>query len=199
MTDEKFESLWSKWSSLWYEHASCVIDERAVPVRNLCTIDFTSSLKLHKNYETIKNVVKDCYFKEPSEKKLNRYKRAAVIAYTIIVTNPIRCEANDLKFDPLFLKQRLALYVALGSILQDYSQEDVENLLLNKKVIFDFDNIGLSRDDKNDSFLLSIYKDLFYAEIYENFNVLTFANLLLVLVERASLLSQIVPIDEKDN
>ena len=71
--------------------------------------------------------------------------------------------------------------------------------MLNKKVIFDFDNIGLSRDDKNDSFLLSIYKDLFYAEIYENFNVLTFANLLLVLVERASLLSQIVPIDEKDN
>lgn len=199
MTDEKFESLWSKWSNLWYENATCVVNEEDVPVRNLCTIDLNNSSKLHKNYETIKNVVKDCYFKEPSEKKLNRYKRAAVIAYTIIVTDPIRCENNDLKYDPLYLKQRLALYVALGSILQDYSQNDVENLLSREKTIFDFGNIGVSKDDKNDSFLLSIYKDLFYAEIYENFNVLTFANFLLVLVERASLLSQIVPIDEKNN
>ena len=92
------------------------------------------------------------------------------------------------------MKQRLAFYVAIGSIIQDYSEEAVNAL---SKPYFDFENLG-KRDiiDNEDTFLLSVYKDLFFAEVYQNYNVLTMANVFGLLTERASKLSILTPVED---
>ena len=94
---------------------------------------------------------------------------------------------------PAFLKQRLAFYIAIGSIVQDYSEEDVSSL---GKPHFDFEDLGkCDIIDDEDTFLLSVYKDLFFSEVYENYNILTMANVFGLLTERASNLSTLEPVE----
>lgn len=189
MTQETFNEFWEKWSAVWYNSATIEKNGTIVPVSELCAIKKNYAQVLCNRYLTIKSIVKDSYFRDKS-KKLSRYKRAAVIAYAINGASPLAYYNNDMPndLDSDFLKQRLAFFVAIGSIIQDYPQALVQSLSENSS-IFDFSSLGaLDVVDKEDDFLTSVYKDLFYSEIYENYNVLTMANVFGLLTERASIL-----------
>lgn len=195
MTQETFHDFWGKWSVKWYA-SSIVLNGIKTPIASLCELKQDYDRILNERYQRIKRIVKDCYFKDPN-KLLNRYKRAAVVAYAINEASPLHYKDSTIKddLDPIFLKQRLAFFVALGSILQDYSEDDVNKL---SPPYFDFESLG-KQDiiDGEDDFLQSIYKDLFYADVYENYNVLTMANVFGLLTERASKLGSLTPIESK--
>lgn len=204
MQSDRFWVLWDTWSRQWYENAQCPIPGKGnnivyKPVSTICEIKKKAFSLVYDRYEIIKNTVKDLYFKQKEDNRINRYKRAAAIAYAVVLANPL-CVNLGYKPATCLLKQRLALYVALGSIIQDYPEDKVQEAISEEGAkVFRFDEIGSSlgtREDNkdNDDFLTSIYKDLYFAEIYENFNVLTFANMLQLLVEYASVLSDITPI-----
>lgn len=192
MQQEQFKSFWENWANRWYT-SNVQVDGNPVPVADLCSLKKGYDCVLYQHYSLIKRVVKESYFKNTS-KKLSRYKRAAVIAYAINGASPIEYKNPSIKcdMDSYYLKQRLAFYVALGSIIQDYPKDDI---LKQNKPYFDFDDLG-KKDivDGEDDFLLSVYKDLFFSDIYENFNVLTMANVLGLLTERASRLATLTPI-----
>lgn len=191
MKKDIFCEFWNKWSSEWYK-ANIEVDGRLVPVADFCELVSNYGDVVYNYYETIKQIVKDSYFKDTS-KRLSRYKRAAVVAYAINEASPLRYNDSSMQcdMDSNFLKQRLAFFVALGSIIQDYSKQDVDAL---ERPYFDLKNLG-KRDviDGEDDFCQSVYKDLFYAGIYENYNVLTMANVFGLLTERASKLSSLTP------
>lgn len=196
MTQETFRDFWGIWSLEWYNKTNIDLNGSSVPVAQLCEIKPDYDVILNKHYEFIKQIVKESYFKVTT-KRLSRYKRAAVMAYAINGASPLIYKDATIKedMDPNFLKQRLAFYVALGSIIQDYPEKAVTAL---KPPYFDFDNLG-KRDiiDGEDSFIQSVYKDLFYADVYENYNVLTMANVFGLLVERASKLGELTPLESQ--
>ena len=198
MKREKFKSFWDSWSDAWIKD-SIDWNGKRVALSSLCALKSGYGDALYDRYCLIKKIVKNSYFQD-STKRLSRYKRAAVIAYTVNGATPLTYLEGNIQDDmhPAFLKQRLAFYVAIGSILQDYSEEEVAAL---GKRQFDFEELG-KRDiiDNEDTFLLSVYKDLFFSEVYENFNVLTMANVFGLLTERASKLSTLMPVkDAQEN
>lgn len=165
-------NVWLK-SSFYYQNEKYVISD-------LCKIKDDSCKRIYNNYIKTKNLVKNIYFKEP-EKKINRYKRAAVIVFAVISgDDPIEYSSpKDSKIpDKFFLKQRFAVYLALLSIVQDY------NTLVEKPTFY-FSKLGTSLEQEDD-FLTSVYKDLFFSEHYGNYNVLTMANVFGLLVTLGS-------------
>ncbi len=192
MQQNLFINFWDSWSARWYA-SKIKINEKTTPVSKLCSIKPECGYILYQHYSLIKQIVKDSYFRN-TEKKLSRYKRAAVIAYAINGFSPLEYKDSSIEHDLdfIYLKQRLAFYVALGSIIQDYQEDDISKL---EKPYFDFDSLG-KKDivDGEDDFLLSVYKDMFYADVYENYNVLTMANVFGLLTERASKLGELTPV-----
>ena len=169
-----------------------------VHVSELCCFSDNCANHIYKNYELIKQVIKDAYFKNSNGDdlkicRLSRYKRAAVLTYAIIKSAPLvfSNKENSLWVDPYFLKQRLAFYIAISSIIQDATDESIRKSIEQNGVIFDFASLGSSfncDECQDDSFLLSIYKDLLFSEIYDNFNVLTMANVYGLLTEKTTML-----------
>lgn len=201
MQEAKFSKFWDSWVKDWYECTMVSINGEQKPVDTLCSIkeDYTSVV--FDMYNHIKETTKRFYFKDTGTPKnpchLSRYKRAAVLTYAIIKTEPLIYKESKPHpwIDPNYLKQRLAFYVALGSIIQDYPKDKVDELSEGKK-IFDFSKLGkVDYREGEDDFLLSVYKDLLYAELYDDFNVLTMANVYGLLTERASILGSIQPLD----
>ena len=200
MKKSKFMEFWDKWSTEWYNSTEVIIGDEKISVSKLCKFKKNYAGVLYNRYKKIKTIIRQSYF-PPSDcsnkdNKFSRYKRAAIIAYTINGASPLIYTDPSIKIDldHNFLKQRLAFFVAIGSIIQDFPQQEVE-LLEKQGPIFDFDSLGKMDDDYGqDPFLLSVYKDLFYSEIYENYNVLTMANVFGLLTERASKLREIKPL-----
>lgn len=192
MTRRQFELFWEATSQQWYNYAT---------VSNMCNVSEYCSIKdnivdtLYHYYTSIKNVAKESYFKNPAEDHLSRYKRAAVMAYAILLANPIEIIHNisrDGFFDPFYLKQRLAFFVALNSIIQAYPVEAVKKL---DKELYDFDSLDRKTcQNGEDGFLISVYRDMFFSEIYKNYNILTMANVFGLITEKCSLLSDIDPL-----
>lgn len=190
MNGTVFAELWEKSSSGWYENATFLIpgEKENKRVKDYCTIKPNLEKLLFDRYEAVKELVKDIYFKDPS-KRISRYKRAAVIAQVILFSDPLDYIDESLSvLDPYLLKQRLAFTVALQSILQAYPEEILNQI---KKPYFRYDELDKSCGEEDDRFVLSIYKDMFYAELYKNYNVLTMANVFGLLTERASSLGGI--------
>ena len=190
MTETVFKEFWEKSSGRWYEEAKISVPEisELQSVKDYCSLKDGIYLTLFNRYTALKTLVKDVYFKDAT-KKLSCYKRAAVLTQVILMTDPLEYNDKDRAFlDPLFLKQRLALCVALDSIIQAYEAEDLTNL---EKPYFKFAELDLNNIGDDDGFELSVYKDMFYAELYENYNVLTMANVFGLLTERASSLSNV--------
>lgn len=194
MTSEKFIEFWNVWSENWYT-LTFFDGQIERKIGSICTIKMGAAEQIHKTYEAIKCIVKDSYFKE-TQKKLSRYKRASVLTYAIIKSKPLNYNYNmKKKYDIYYLKQRLAFFMAIGSILQDYKEEDIASI---EQPIFYFKELGITElYEGDDDFLMSVYKDLFFSEIYHNFNVLSMANLYGLLVERASKLPLFTPIDNE--
>ncbi len=195
---DKFEEFWTKWSSEWYENAKYHNDAGIeCPVREICEIKEGYHKELFDRYEKIKAVTKKAYFSDDT-KRLNRYKRAAVLAYAINGASPLlyKCLANrEYIIDHFFLKQRLAIHVALGSIMQEYPYELVREHLSRGEIIFSFPQLTTAEESVGaDTFELGMYKDLFFADLYHNYNVLTLANVFWLLTEKASFLGKIDPL-----
>ena len=91
MTESKFLEFWCCWSANWYNGCSFTVigNDTVRTVKDLCRIKDNYGKNLFKIYTEIKKITKECYFKDPKKKKLNRYKRAAVIAYAIIKSEPL--------------------------------------------------------------------------------------------------------------
>lgn len=108
----------------------------------------------------------------------------------MILANPLEYKMpTSERFDHVsnFLKQRFAFYFALSSIILDYKQEYIAELIDKSGHVFEFDALGDVNDsDCDDTFLESVYKDMFFSELYQNYNILTMANVFGLLVERAS-------------
>ena len=199
MTKEKFSALWTKWSEEWYTHAVCDVEGEYFPVSKFCTIREGILDELLEHYNEAKENVKDIYFYH-EDNRLNKFKRAAVLAYVISSATPLIYKKEEYEHcfgkkwseqpDRLFLKQRLAFYIALGSIIMEYDEKKVAAA---EKPIFRFPNLTDVEKKQNegghkvDDFLTSVYKDLFFAEMYHNRNVLTLANLFWALTENSSL------------
>ena len=197
MEKNKFIELWDSVITPWM-NSSFELEGTNYIVKNYCNIKEDIIDQVFLKYEKIKKVTKDCYFQQNDEHcHLSRYKRAAVLMYAILLTNPlmyVKEETQCGEYDTLFLKQRLAFRIALSSIIQDYPQDKVkEAIKTEKRGVYDFKSLD-TPDIQGDDFLLSVYKDLFFSEIFENFNILTMANLLGLLSQKCSLLSQINPI-----
>ena len=140
----------------------------------------------------------------PDELHLNRYKRAAVLTYAVLLVDPIVIDIKDKnaklikemkeeederlkEFDLFYLKQRLAFYLSLGSILQDFPEDDILQVIQSGKTVFQFEELGKGELlAGEDDFQMSLYKDLFFSEYYGNYNVLTMANVYGLLTERCS-------------
>lgn len=184
MTKEKFVELWDGAAKEWLDDE--FIDKtsgKPLKPSALCSIKKDACDRIYKNYTQVKDIVKNLYFKD-KDIRINRYKRAAVIIYAVIAgENPLEYKDKKSEPDKYFLKQRFAFFLALTSIIQDYEIES--------KPIFCFSALGENRKAGEDDFLLSVYKDIFYSEIYNNYNVLTMANIFGLLVERASTLKKL--------
>ena len=184
MKYEKFEVFWNGSIEKWLNN-TIALDGVSNPskISDLCAVKDTACARIYLNYTKLKELVKFTYFKD-KDKKLSRYKRAAVLVYAIIQgEDPLSYKYKKKKADSYFLKQRLAFHIALSSIIQDFKVDNLEN------TIFFFSELG-NADVGEDDFLTSVYKDLLYAEIYKNYNVLTMANVFGLLTERASILRE---------
>lgn len=176
MTQETFHRLWEKNALLWL---TSKVENNAVS--DLCQFKENAETIVYKNYLVLKDYVKEKYFinEDKGEVVLNRYKRAAVMAYTIIKSDPINVNNSPI-VDNMFLKQRFALFFSIATILIDYKKDIVKG----KKVYKILRSIPQNDDSSgNDSFLISVYKDFLYAELYGNFDVLGTANMFGLLVE----------------
>lgn len=195
MKDHTFHEIWDKWAVDWFMHQTIDFNGKNIPVSSVCKLKDGYSDVTCKRYLKIKEIIKGAYFKEKG-KLVSRYKRAAIIAYAINESSPLIYDASfDKKdIDACFLKQRLAFHVAIGSIIQDYPEDQVADIA-DKKDLFDFKRLGMADvADGEDDFLTSVYKDMFFAAAYENYNVLTMANVFGLLTEKASELGNLTPL-----
>ena len=217
MKKEKFETFWKLTVDEWYKNEEVYINyhNQWEKVSEWCKIrneiDENKAVDyLYTKYNEVKFNTKKYYFKqmdniekEDTETRLSRYKRAAVLTYTVLLANPLcQKDGEPLTVDPLFLKQRLAFFVALSSIIQDYDINKITKYLKETgKPVFQLSSLGRSEgyDETNeDSFCLSLYKDLFFAEHYDNYNILTMANIYGLLTERCSCLLDCKKDDNRD-
>lgn len=195
MKDSTFSEIWDKWAVDWLQNQTIDSNGTRIPVSSLCALKKNYDNVICKRYLKIKEIIKDAYFREEG-KLVSRYKRAAIIAYAINGAAPLTYNTSLDKrvIEAYFLKQRLAFHVALGSIVQDYSEDKVKEVT-EQEDLFDFKALGaVDIANGEDDFLTSVYKDLFFAEVYENYNVLTMANVFGLLTERASKLGELTPI-----
>lgn len=197
MKFSQFSKFWSESTKSWLETASLPNPnnaEQVLFVSDICTIKKEYSRVMHHNYEAIKKIVKTNYFDSEAKTSLSRYKRAAVIIYATIKSDPIDYNDKNLDINLYLLKQRLAVFLALNSILVDYDEKKVMDKLNEERKanpyvsIFGTEILG-KQEPLQDDFLTSFYKDLAFAEIYNNYNVLTTANVLGLIVEKSSILT----------
>ena len=200
MTFETFNNFWEQCSDKWLLSASFLDENNNVrQVSDICKLKDNYVRIIYHNYTEIKNIIKRNYYHEVSYATINRYKRAAVLVYAIILTDPLKYKVPTFG-KTYFLKQRFAVYVALSSILVDYDQSKVMQRLedLKKKnpqaTIFDFGSLG-EFDSGRDDFLTSFYKDLEFAEIYHNYDILAIANIFGLLVDKCSIITDKMLID----
>ena len=192
MKKEKFLELWDTSVAEWQNNATVCYRNKNINVSEICSLKKEYGHKVYDMYDTIKNVSKRLYF-GTTDARINRFKRAAVIVYAVSMMDPIEYKegfcAEDVEVDKLLLKQRLAFHVGLYSIIMQYSKEIVEKQS-EQGDLFDFsiESHGVG-GEVSDTFLECVYKDIFYSEIYKNFNVLTMANVFLLITERSSRLS----------
>lgn len=170
MNFETFHTIWKPCVKDWLD-----ISINGKTFSDLCRFKNDAENKVYINYLSLKKYVKEKYFIDQDEEDviLNRYKRASVLAYTIIKSNPIKIH-NIMEPNSIYLKQNFAFFFAVRTTLFDYKEEAVKK----KKIYLILRDISRPDDSNgNDPFLLSVYKDFFFAERYKNFDVLGTANM----------------------
>lgn len=198
MTEEKFISFWNEWSSRWISSAKCAhVDNISIliPVKEKCALNDIAR-DVYSYYIQCKDRTKNRYFnlteKEPI---LSRYKRASLISYVVLNSDCLDLKDKEkYSADPYLLIERFAFHMALGSIIQSFDHEKVNCLIEKHKgaPIFSFESLGIDRGKQDDTFLQSVYKDMYFSRIYHNYNILTMANVFGLLTERSSLLCELL-------
>ena len=204
MTEEKFVSFWNEWSSRWIGHAKCFhVDDISTLffVKDKCALKDVAS-EAYSLYILCKDRTKDRYFdRKKKDPILSRYKRAALIAYVVLYSDCMDyVDSDNYSTDPFLLKERLAFHMAIGSIIQSFDQERVSSLIkkYKGKPLFSYDDLEIDRGEHDDSFLQSVYKDMYFSRIYKNYNILTMANVFGLLTEKSSLLSELIEPDKNE-
>lgn len=202
MKKEKFIELWKAYVLNWWNLQCIDLPDGSVSVSELCLIKKDACKRTFEIYNIIKRAAKRYYFRAGDTPHLSRYKRAAALSYSIIISDPLYYITDNQEnvsgwIDKYFLKQRLAVNLALGSIIQDFPSSIVDEHVQKGGTIYDFSNLGDGQNE-DDDFLLSLYKDLLYSELYNNYNMLTMANVYGLLTEKASILGRIQN-DNNDN
>lgn len=192
MKKETFDTFWNLWTAEWHKGTfKYKADDKQIV--SLCRIKSKAGGAVFDEYEKMKETVKFAYFYPlgDDDVKINRYKRAAVLSYLVLKSNPLIYDypEYDKKLDVYFLKQRLAFFIGIGSIIQSFDKSEVEKI---QKPIYNFSDLGPKNPEYGDEFLMSVYKDMFFSELYDNYNVLTMANVYGLLTERASHLMDII-------
>lgn len=192
MKKETFDTFWNLWTAEWLKGTfKYKADDKQIV--SLCRIKSKAGGAVFDEYEKMKETVKFAYFYPlgDDDVKINRYKRAAVLSYLVLKSNPLIYDypEYDKKLDVYFLKQRLAFFIGIGSIIQSFDKSEVEKI---QKPIYNFSDLGPKNPEYGDEFLMSVYKDMFFSELYDNYNVLTMANVYGLLTERASHLMDII-------
>lgn len=192
MKRDKFVQFWNITANEWINNGTVTKhdDENGnheFRVKELCSFKPDCESNLYNNYTSLKKLLKDAYYSYPEKCKLSTYKRAAVLAYTVILTDPL-VYRNSNEANELFLKERLALRVALCSIVQTFvhSSEELKELTKDGTPVFHFDEVDRFNSKDEDSFLESVYKDMRFADLYQNYNILTMANVFGLLTVLAS-------------
>ena len=184
MKQEKFFEFWNAYAPQWLKAKSQDV-KNGTPFGDLCEIKQNANLIVYLNYTKIKEIVKKCYFSNPAETHaLNRYKRAAVLIQSVLVSQPLTNKTNlPDEWSKYLLTERFAYYMGISSILMDYDQTTIEVLGGN---LFQYDLADKDLEDGNDAFLISVYKDLYFSIKNNNYNVLTMANVLGLIFSRIS-------------
>ena len=193
MTFEKFKELWNVHAINWYSNCKVNYNDVFVDAKSVCALREDDYIPcIHRRYELIKTKVKELYFANDSSRDttISPFKRAAIIVYAINSLDPLVFPlSKDLPvkdINSLFLKQRLAFHLGLHSILMEFPEDAVDKMSQDSP-IFDFDIVSIGvGGTTGDSFLKGIYKDIFFSEIYDNYNVITMSNVFLLLIERSS-------------
>lgn len=196
MMIDKFEQFWNLYSKEWFDNATLKENGSIHAVSEYCTIKPDCVHELYDTYCEIKRILKMRYYAGRNP-LLNRYRRAAALAYAINECAPLEYRNKDKLHEYKFLVQRLAFYVALSSIIIEYPQEEVEKI---QQPLFAFPKRDAYEEELNgDDFLTSVYKDLYLAKEYKNFNVLTLSNVLWLIVANSPLgtVSPLSPSNEK--
>lgn len=217
MKISQFNRIWEASSKKWLDGVKCEIDGKVYKVSQFCTIKKNYGSTLHKRYEKSKRNAKDLYFYS-EDHLLNKYKRAAVLAYVISSASPIEyktpeyrklsdtipadaLDGQDLQVIPdcLFLRQSLGFFVGLESIVNEYPKDKVKKIqkIFHWPELTDDEKMAKSQGVLIDDFLMSVYKDMYYAHVYRNKNILTLANLYWALTQ-ASELSSLSPLGKKE-
>lgn len=214
MKKEIFLEFWDKNTTEWIDHALCVHvnHDELIAVKKLCSFKKATGKKVYKKYISIKRTIKNCYFEKNKEHsveeeldgseepiRLSKYKRAAAFAYAVLLTECFTYEEGITdKNDPYLLKQRFAFELGIQSIIQsisEYSGVDIGEVSSGIKII-NFDDYNIDHKQNDDTFLQSIYKDLHFSLLFQNFNILTLANLYEALTINSSILKKYI---EKGN
>lgn len=184
MMIEKFERFWNLYSNEWIDNATLKENGSIHSVSEYCTIKPNCVHELYDTYCEIKRILKKRYYAGINP-LLNRYRRAAALAYAINEYAPLEYLNKNESPEHKFLVQRLAFYIALSSIIIEYPQKAVETL---QQQLFVFPKRDSYEEELNaDDFLTSVYKDLYLAKEYKNFNVLTLSNVLWLIVANSPL------------
>lgn len=206
----KFKYFLAQGALDWHQNAMCPVNGSFVHVSDLCEPNLDSNCidDIFQRYNAIKEAAKNAYFHdEDGVISLSRYKRAAAFVYAVNTCSPliyiVQEEDAKVEIDPYLLKQRLAFYIGLCSILQDYDQTAI-----NKKLdtlpkgsgIFSYPQLSDWEKEKHaDSFLKSVYRDIFFSDIYHNYNLLTMANVFWLLTDKASFLTPDMLLSENES
>lgn len=193
MTLEKFKELWNVHALNWYDNCKISTNEVIINAKDVCKLRGDEYVPfIHQRYELIKDKVKELYFTNAASKDttINPFKRAAIIVYAVNSLDPIVFSSHlnipVKNINSLFLKQRLAFHLGLHSILMEFPEDLLKNLSLEIPH-FDFEIVSIGVGGMTgDSFLKGIYKDIFFSEIYKNYNVITMSNVYLLIIERSS-------------
>ena len=183
MKQEKFNEFWNIYATQWL-NAKPKNFANDVSFGDLCDIKKNANNIVYLNYSKIKEIVKKLYFNEPAEKHvLNRYKRAAVLIQAILLSQPLSNKTNLQFWSQYLFDERFAYYMGISSILMDYDEQAIKAL---NGDLFNYELADRDVDEGNDTLLISIYKDLHFSTINDNYNVLTMANVLGLIFSRIS-------------
>ena len=180
MKIEKFEQFWNLYSDEWLNNATLKDNGDIHHVSEYCIIKPDCVHELYDTYCEIKYILKKRYYAGINP-LLNRYRRAAALAYAVNEYAPLEYSSKSEFPEYKFLVQRLAFYIALSSIIIEYPKEIVETI---PQQLFVFPKRDLYEEKLNaDDFLTSVYKDMYLAKEYRNFNVLTLSNVSFIFVD----------------